>query len=154
MGRCRPMATVLVALALGACADDAAQDLDPSAEQDPLADSPVAIVRTSSLQWEGEQTYIPLYADGTASGLIVVNLEDGQLYGTVMPDTWSWLHPDTVEICGSVTVLRNEIGFPPMDRDCGPHPITGKELDEDGDGNIDLAETFTILHPEFYTDRP
>ena len=22
-----------------------------------------------SLQWEGEQTYIPLYADGTASGL-------------------------------------------------------------------------------------
>jgi hypothetical protein len=41
-----------------------------------------------------------------------------------------------------------------MERDCAPHPITGKELDLDGDGNINLIETFTILHPLFHRERP
>ena len=111
-------------------------------------------MRTSSLQWEGEQTYVPLYADGTASGLVVVNFAGGQLYGTNIPDAWTWLHADTVEICGAVNVLRNEVGFPPTERQCAPHPITGKELDQDGDGDIDLIETFTVLHESFYRERP
>ena len=114
----------------------------------------VAIVRTSTLQWEGEQTYIPLYADGTASGLVVVNSNGGLLYGTATPDSWTWLDADTVEVCTRVTILRNEVGFPPMKRDCAPHPITGKDLDLDGDGDVDLVETFTILHPLFYGERP
>lgn len=115
---------------------------------------PIAIVRTSSLQWEGEQTYIPLYADGTASGLVVVNFEKGLLYATGIPDSWSWLDKDTVEICLAAKILRNEVNFPPIERDCAPHPITGKQLDTDEDGNIDLVETFTILHSSFYKDRP
>lgn len=102
----------------------------------------------------GEQTYIPLYADGTASGLVVVNFEGGLLYGTATPDSWTWVHRDTVEICTSVNILRNEVGFPPMERDCVSHPITGKELDVDGDGSIDLIESFTILHPLFQKNRP
>ena len=114
----------------------------------------VAIVRTSTFQWEGEQTYIPLYADGTASGLVVVNFNDGLLYGTATPDSWTWLDADTVEVCTRVTILRNEVGFPPMERDCAPHPITGKELDLNGDGKLDLVETFTIVHPLFHRDRP
>lgn len=145
--------TTSLALALGACALDPGLDAE-SSTGDVAPDRPVAIVRTSSLQWEGEQTYIPLYADGTASGLVVVNMNGGSLYGTATPDSWAWLHRDTVEVCASVTILRNEIGFPPMERDCAPHPITGKQLDEDGDGSIDLIETFTILHPQFYGDRP
>ena len=117
-------------------------------------DRPVAVVRTSSLQVEGEQAYISLNADGTASGLIVVNFADGQLYGTTIPDSWSWLDADTIEICGNVNVLRNDADFPPMDRDCGTIPIAGKELDLDDDGDIDLIETVTILHPSFYAGRP
>lgn len=143
--------TVLVALSLGGCAPDPGDHIEVSVED---TDRPVAIVRTSSLQWEGEQTYIPLYADGTASGLVVVNFSGGLLYGTGTPDSWTWLHRDTVEICTSVSILRNEVGFPPMDRDCAPHPITGKELDLDGDGAVDLIETFTILHPLFHRNRP
>ena len=115
---------------------------------------PVAVVRTRSLQWEGEQTYIPLFADGTASGLVVVNLEGGRLYGTSIPDSWTWVAQDTVEICTSVTILRNEVGFPPMERDCGRHPITGQELDLDGDGSIDLVETFTVSDSLFFRGRP
>ena len=117
-------------------------------------DAPVAVVRTSSLLWEGEQTYIPLYADGSASGLVVVNLSGGQLYGTAIPDSWEWTHRDSVEICTSVTVLRNEVGFPPLERDCASHPITGKELDLDEDGEVDLVETFAIMDSLFYQDRP
>lgn len=147
------MGTALLALSLGGCADDAGDDLEASAEEPGLPDRPVAIVRTSTLQWEGEQTYIPLYADGTASGLVVVNFNDGLLYGTGTPESWSWLDENTVEICSSVNILRNEVGFPPMERDCAPFPTTGKELDLDGDGNIDLIETFTILHPLFYRER-
>ncbi len=147
------MGTALLALSLGGCAYDAGDDLEASAEERGVPDRPVAIVRTSALHWEGEQTYIPLYADGTASGLIVVNFNDGLLYGTGTPDSWSWLDENTVEICGSVNILRNEVGFPPMERDCAPHPITGKELDLDGDGNIDLIETFTILDSLFYRER-
>jgi hypothetical protein len=109
---------------------------------------------TTTLQWEGEQTYIALYADGTASGLVVVNLNEGRLYGTGTPDAWTWLHEDTVEICTSVNILRNEVGFPPMERDCGRYPITGKQLDQDGDGSVDLVETFTILDSLFYSERP
>jgi hypothetical protein len=138
----------LLVLSLGGCAYDAGEDEDLG------LDRPVAIVRTSTLHWEGEQTYIPLYADGTASGLVVVNFNGGLLYGTGIPDSWTWLDEDTVEICTSVNVLRNEVGFRPMERDCAPHPITGKELDLDGDGNIDLIETFTILHPLFHRERP
>ncbi|MFW6089468.1 MAG: hypothetical protein ACODAB_06925 [Gemmatimonadota bacterium] len=41
-----------------------------------------------------------------------------------------------------------------MERDCAPHPITGKELDLDGDGEIDLVETFTTLDPLFHAERP
>lgn len=140
-------------LLLGACAYDAGDDIEVSA-MDLGPQSPVAIVRTSTLKWEGEQTYIPLYADGSASGLVVVNFNGGLLYGTGIPDSWVWLDEDTVEICSSVNILRNEVGFRPMERDCAPHPITGKELDLNGDGNIDLIETFTILHPLFHRDRP
>lgn len=148
------MGTALLGLSLGGCTNNAENDTGSSAEQFRSPNHPVAIVRTKSLQWEGEQTYIPLYADGSASGLVVVNFEGGLLYGTSIPDSWSWAGKDTVEICGSVNILRNEVDFPPMKRDCAPHPITGKELDQDEDGNIDLIETFTILHPLFYTDRP
>lgn len=147
------MGTTLLVLSLGACAHAGGRSEAP-VEEPGLPDRPVAIVRTSALQWEGEQTYIPLYADGTASGLIVVNFNGGLLYGTGTPESWTWLDKDTVEICSSVRVLRNEVGFRPMERDCAPHPITGKELDLDGDGNIDLIETFTILHPLFYRERP
>jgi hypothetical protein len=92
------------------------------------------------LSWEGEQTYIPLHADGRASGLIVVNLDGGRLYGTGVPTSWTWLDRDN--------------DFQPPDRDCAPHPITGKELDLDGDGDVDLVETFEILDPLFYEARP
>jgi hypothetical protein len=143
--------TALLALSLGGCAFHHGDEMEASVED---SDRLVAIVRTTTLQWEGEQTYIPLYADGTASGLAVVNFNHGLLYGTLTPDSWTWLHGDTVEICGSVNILRNEVGFPPMERQCAPHPITGKELDLDGDGNIDLVETFTILHPLFHRNRP
>ena len=143
--------TALLALSLGGCAYDRGDEVEASVED---SDRPVAIVRTTTLQWEGEQTYIPLYADGTASGLVVVNSNGGLLYGTGTPDSWTWLHRDTVEICSSANILRNEVGFPPMERDCAPFPITGKELDLDGDGTIDLIETFTILHPLFYRERP
>lgn len=148
------MGTALLVPLLGACAHGAGSQVGASAEELGLPDGPVAIVRTSTLQWEGEQTYIPLYADGTASGLIVVNFDGGLLYGTGTPDSWTWLDQDTVEVCGSVSVLRNEVGLPPMERDCAPHPITGKQLDLDGDGSIDLVETFTILHPSFHRERP
>lgn len=146
--------TILLTLSLGGCSYNAEENPGTSAEELVKPNQPVAIVRTNSLLWEGEQTYIPLYEDGTASGLVVVNFEGGQLYGTGIPDSWSWLDKDTVEICTSVNILRNEVDFPPMERDCAPHPITGKELDQDDDGNIDLIETFTIMHPVFYTDRP
>lgn len=148
------MMTLLLGFTLGGCTYNAKDDTGSSAEELALPNHPVAVVRTSSLQVEGEQAYLALYADGTASGLVVVNLSDGQLYGTTIPDLWSWLDADTVEICGNVNVLRNEVDFPPMERDCGSFPITGKELDLDDDGDIDLIETFTILHPLFYTDRP
>lgn len=148
------MGTILLVLPLGACAYSAATQGEASGEQPGLQHRPVAIVRTSALSWEGEQTYIPLYADGTASGLIVVNFNGGLLYGTGTPDSWTWLDKDTVEICSSVNVLRNEVGFRPMDRDCAPHPITGKQLDLDGDGQVDLIETFEILDPLFYRERP
>ena len=148
------MGTALFLLSLKGCAYDTEDDTMSSVEDDRSPNNPVAIVRTSSLQWEGEQTYIPLYADGTASGLVVVNYEGGLLYGTGIPDSWSWVDKDTVEICTSVNILRNEVDFPPMERDCASHPITGKELDLDDDGDIDLIETFTILHPLFYTNRP
>ncbi|MEX2471498.1 MAG: hypothetical protein WEA34_04925 [Gemmatimonadota bacterium] len=148
------MGTTLFALSLGGCPSDTRDEVEASVEDLEPTDRPVAIVRTSTLQWEGEQTYVPLYADGTASGLVVVNFSGGLLYGTGIPDSWTWLDKDTVEICTSVNILRNEVGFPPMERECAPHPITGKELDLDGDGNIDLVETFTILHPEFHRERP
>jgi len=151
--RIRVMVTTLLMLSLGGCSYDSGDAVEASAE-DLGAHSPVAVVRTSTLQWEGEQTYIALHADGTASGLVVVNLDGGLLYGTGIPDSWTWLDEDTVEICTSVNVLRNEVGFRPMERDCAPHPITGKELDLNGDGNIDLIETFSILHPLFHRDRP
>jgi hypothetical protein len=142
--------TALFAFSLGGCAYDRRDDGE--AVED--SDRPVAIVRTTTLQWEGEQTYIPLYADGSASGLVVVNFDGGLLYGTGIPDSWTWLHRDTVEICLSATILRNEVGFPPMERQCVPHPITGKELDLNGDGDIDLIETFTIVDPLFHSNRP
>ena len=94
---------------------------DASSDSKGTIKYPVAIVRTNSLQWEGEQTYVPLYADGTASGLVVVNFEKGLLYGTGIPDKWSWLDKDTVEICISVNILRNKVNFPLMNRDCAPH---------------------------------
>lgn len=147
------MGTALVALSLGGCAYEEDDNIKALVEEQGPLNDPVAIVRTTSLQWEGEQTYIPLYADGTASGLVVINFEGGLLYGTGIPESWSWLDEDTVEICISVNILRNEVDFRPMELDCAPHPITGKELDLDGDGNIDLIETFTILHPLFYTER-
>lgn len=137
------------ALAAPACSSGPA---DRVTTADPQA--PLAVVQTRSLLWEGEQTYIPLYADGVAAGLIVVNLDGGQLYGTGTPDAWTWRHRDTVEICASVTILRNEAGFPPMTRDCAPHPISGKQLDEDADGTMDLIETFTVLDSAFFRDRP
>lgn len=148
------MGTILLMLPLGACAHSPGAQREASGEEPGLQHRPVAVVRTSTLSSEGEQTYIPLYADGTASGLIVVYFNDGLLYGTTTPDAWTWLDKDTVEICGSVKVLRNEVGFEPMDRDCGPHPIAGKQLDLDGDGRIDLIETFDILDPRFYRERP
>jgi len=157
------LGTTLLAFSLGGCAHAPPADVDGSAAADverPADESGtrehpvVAVVRTTSLQWEGEQTYIPLYADGTASGLIVVNFDGGRLYGTGVPDAWTWTHPDTVEICASVRILRNESGFPPIERDCGSHPITGKELDQDEDGEVDLVETFTVLDPRFYQRRP
>lgn len=144
----------VLAISLGGCALDPNPDVEGSVEDNESTDRPVAIVSTSTSQWEGEQTYIPLYADGTASGLVVVNANGGLLYGTATPESWTWLHRDTVEICTSVRILRNEIGFPPMERDCAPHPITGKELDLDGDGSTDLVETFTILDPLFHSNRP
>jgi hypothetical protein len=143
--------TTLLALSLGGCANDRGDEVEASVVD---SDRPVAIVRTTTLHWEGEQTYIPLYADGTASGLAVVNFNEGLLFGTLIPDSWTWLHRDTVEICGSTNFLRNEVGFPPMERQCAPHPITGKELDLDGDGSIDLIESFDILHPLFHRNRP
>jgi hypothetical protein len=148
------MAMTLLALSVGGCASDAGDQIEASVEDLKLQERPVAIVRTNTLHWEGEQTYIPLYADGTASGLVVVNFDGGLLYGAGIPDSWAWLDEATIEICLSVNILRNEVGFPPMERQCAPHPITGKELDLDGDGNIDLIETFTILHPEFHRERP
>lgn len=148
------LGTALLTHSLGGCASNAGEDLNASVEELGFLDRPVAIVRTSALQWEGEQTYIPLYANGTASGLVVVNFNGGLLYGTGTPDSWSWLDENTVEICSSVNILRNEVGFQPMERDCAPHPITGKELDLDGDGHIDLIETFTILHPQFFQGAP
>src|SRR5690606_34456903 len=130
-------------------------DIGASTQEAGPADRPVALVRTRSLTWEGEQTYIALYADGTASGLIVVNFAGGQLYGTSTPDSWSWLDASTVEICaGDITVLRNEIGFTPPERECAPHSITGRNLDMDGDGNVDLIETFDMLDESFYRARP
>jgi hypothetical protein len=150
----RLIGTVVLSLSLGGCALDPRPKIEASAEDLESSDRPAAVVRTRTLQWEGEQTYIPLYADGTASGLVVVNFSGGLLYGTATPDSWTWLHRDTVEICTNVEILRNEVGFQPMERDCAPHPITGKELDLDGDGNIDLIETFTILDSVFYKNRP
>lgn len=144
----------VLALSLSGCAIDTSPGSEASAEDLEPSGRLVAIVRTSTLQWEGEQTYIPLYADGTASGLVVVNSDGGLLYGTATPDSWTWSHRDTVEVCANVKILRNEAGFPPLERDCAPHPITGKELDLDGDGSIDLIETFTILHPQFHRNRP
>jgi hypothetical protein len=148
------MGTTLLTLSLGGCAFQNRDGIEASVEDLQSVDRLVAIVRTHTLQWEGEQTYIPLYADGTASGLVVVNFNGGLLYGTGTPDSWTWLDEDTVEICISVNILRNEVGFPPRERDCAPHPITGKELDLNGDGTIDLIETFTILDPLFYRERP
>ena len=150
----RLIGTVLLAILPGGCALDPGPGGEASAEQREQPDRPVAIVRTSTLHWEGEQTYIPLFSDGTASGLVVVNSNGGLLYGTATPDSWTWLHRDTVEICVNVKILRNEVGFPPLERDCAPHPITGKELDLDGDGSIDLIETFTVLQPLFHRNRP
>ena len=147
------MSLALLTILLG-CAHGTRSNSDHPADALRPPEGAVALVRTRSLRWEGEQTYIPLYADGTASGLVVVNLAGGRLYGTATPDSWTWVAHDTVEICTSVTVLRNEVGFPPMERDCARHPIAGKELDLDGDGKVDLVETFTISHPLFYRDRP
>lgn len=151
-------ALVLIVLAVSAgCASTSAEipsAADACVENLGSPDCLVAIVRTKALQWEGEQTYIPLYADGTASGLVVVNFYGGLLYGTATPDSWTWLDKDTVEVCTKVNILRNEVGFPPMERDCAPHPITGKELDLDGNGDVDLVETFTIEHPLFHRERP
>jgi hypothetical protein len=152
--RVRQFGTVALALGLVGCAPDARPATEVSAEDPEPSHRPVAIVRTSTSHWEGEQTYIPLYADGTASGLVVVNFNGGLLYGTATPDSWTWIHRDTVEVCTSVNILRNEVGFPPMERDCAPHPITGKQLDLDGDGSIDLIETFTILDSLFHSNRP
>jgi hypothetical protein len=151
-------ALVVLGLALSVGCASTSQEVPSASEacaEDPgPPDCLVAIVRTSTLQWEGEQAYITLYADGTASGLVVVNFNGGMLYGTSTPDLWTWLDKDTVEVCTSVNMLRNEVGFPPMERDCGTFPITGKELDLDDDGDIDLVETFTIVHPLFYRERP
>lgn len=151
--RMRRMGTALLALSLGGCAHGTRHDI---ASVDVLRPQggPVAIVRASSLRWEGQQAYIPLFADGTASGLVVVNLGDGLVYGTGIPESWTWLDEDRVEICGSIKILRNEGGFPPMERDCAPYSITGKEVDSDDDGDIDLIETFAIMHPLFYRERP
>jgi hypothetical protein len=90
------MGTTLLALSLGGCGSEAGNEIE-TAFDDLGPDRPVAIVRTSTWQWEGEQTYIPLYADGTASGLVVVNFHGGLLYGTGTPDSWRWLDEDTVE---------------------------------------------------------
>jgi hypothetical protein len=150
----RPVGTAVLSLVLGSCVLDSRPEIETSADDLEPSDRPVAIVRTRTLHWEGEQTYIPLYADGRASGLVVVNFNGGLLYGTATPDSWTWLHRDTVEICTSVEILRNEVGFQPMKRDCAPHPITGKELDLNGDGSIDLIETFTILDSVFHKNRP
>lgn len=144
----------LLALALGSCGRDAAQVGDPPSDEFEPFDPPVAVIRVSSLRWEGEQAFINLYAGGTASGLVVINFDEGLLYGTSIPDSWTWLAADTVEVCSSVAILRNEVGFPPMERDCGTFPVTGKELDQDGDGEIDFVETFTILHSDFLRGRP
>lgn len=152
--RVRRISAAVLALSLAGCAPDRRSDIEGATEGVEPSERPVAVVRTSTSQWEGEQTYIPLYADGTASGLVVVNFNGGLLYGTAIPDSWTWLHRDTVEICTTVTILRNEVGFPPMERDCAPHPITGKELDLDSDGSTDLIETFTILDPLFHANRP
>lgn len=144
----------LLALSLAACAHSPPENGPaPVVNYDP-ATRPAAIVRASTLRAEGEQAYIVLYADGGASGLIVVYAEAGLLYGTGVPDSWTWLDGQRVEICASVDILRNDVGFPPMERDCAPHSITGKELDLDGDGDVDLIETFTVLDPAFYTERP
>ncbi len=145
---------MLAAFSLGGCSSGGGDETEePGGGFDP-AEAPVAVVRTNSLRWEGEQTYIPLYADGSASGLVVVNLNGGQLYGTAIPDSWTWLDEHTVEICTTVTILRNEVGFPPLERDCAPHPITGKELDLNDDGDVDLVETFTVTDSLFYRERP
>lgn len=114
----------------------------------------VAVVRTTTSQADGEQAYITLFEGGAASGLVVVSFEGGRLFGTTIPDTWTWLDEDTIEICGSINTLRNDLGFEPVEHDCGTIPVTGKELDLDGDGDGDLIETLTILHPDFYLDRP
>jgi hypothetical protein len=146
---------VTVTWSLGGCSsNNSGKNTGITDEQLASPNSPVAIVRTTTLQWEGEQTYVPLFEDGSASGLVVVNFDNGKLYGTGIPVSWSWASRDTVEICISVNILRNEAGFPPMERDCAPHPITGKELDLDDDGDIDLIETFTILDQAFYADQP
>ena len=143
-----------LALVFMGCAHQGADALEIGVEDLDSRDRPVAIVTTESLQSEGEQGYILLYADGTASGLVVVYFDEGLLYGTNYPESWTWLDQSTVEVCGSVRMLRNEVGFPPMERDCGTFPVTGKELDLDGDGDIDLVETFTILHPSLFETRP
>lgn len=152
--RVRPIGAALLALSLCGCAQDTRADVEATTEDVAPSDRVVAIVRTRTLQWEGEQTYIPLYADGSASGLVVVNFDGGLLYGTSTPNSWTWLHRDTIEICASVNILRNEVGFPPTERQCAPHPISGKELDLTGDGSIDLIETFTVVHPLFHKNRP
>lgn len=148
------MRPALLALFLGACAHGARHDTETPGEGLRPPSGPVAIARASSSLWQGPQAYIPLFADGTASGLIVVNLQDGLLYGTGVPDSWTWLDEDRVEICGRMQILRNEVGLPAMERDCAPHSISGVELDTDRDGTVDLVETFTVLDPLFYRDRP
>lgn len=63
--RVRRINAAVLALSLGGCALDPRPDIGSSTEEDEPSDHPVAIVRTSTSQWEGEQTYIPPFAGPT-----------------------------------------------------------------------------------------
>src|ERR687887_660274 len=56
----------------------------------------------------------PLFADGTASGILAISTQNGQFLSKFVPTTWSWFVPGSVlSLCANVVVMRVPAETPP-----------------------------------------
>ncbi len=98
---------------------------------------------------QGEGGGGPLYEDGTANGHFAISVLNGALIFTVATDSWYYADADHIVACGSLTVIKNDIGATLPSYACTtPIPISGFPVDSDldDDGKVDHKEWVRLLH--------